>query len=282
MAAQAEKACAAILRRSQLGVPLRPVPDDVGNIRERLHIVDHGRPAVKTHHRREGRLDAGVASQALQGIQQSGLFAAFIGARPRMGAKLEIEPGAAQVLAEIAAAVGFRQRPIDNLEEVAILASNIDETLVSLDGIARDDNAFDELMRVILHQGAVFAGAGLALIRVAHHVLGLRRLLGDKTPFHARIEAGAAAAAQAGVLHLVDDVFRFHGQGFFQSLVPAMLQVDVNGRGVGQTEALADDLDLERAAGHRVFVARHERELRLDEIAQKPLGLVILSASLSS
>ena len=81
-----------------------PFKQDVGNVGKRFHVVDDGGPAVQPHHRGEGRLDAGITAQALQGIQQRGFFAALIGACSRMRAKFEIEAGALNVFAQVPAA----------------------------------------------------------------------------------------------------------------------------------------------------------------------------------
>src|SRR6185295_17518670 len=57
----------------------------------------------------------------------------------------------------------------------------------------------------------------LALVGVDHQIMRLRSVaLGHERPFHAGREAGAAAAAQTGFLHLVDDpvaAFFYDGLG---------------------------------------------------------------------
>src|SRR5262249_40397780 len=70
---------------------------------------------------------------------------------------------------------------------------------------AGEEAAFDQLMRVEAQYVAILAGARLALVRVddeiARPVAGLRH----EGPFETGREAGAAAAAQARGLHVVDD-----------------------------------------------------------------------------
>ena len=64
------------------------------------------------------------------------------------------------------------------------------------------------------HDLAVLAGAGLRLVGVDDEVVRPPvRLLRHEGPFEAGREAGAAAAAQAGVLHLVDDRSRGPSRG---------------------------------------------------------------------
>ena len=77
-------------------------------------------------------------------------------------------------------------------------------------GVAGEDDAFEHLMRVLLHQDAVVEGAGLALVGVDAHVDRAGMVLGQEGPLEAAGEAGAAAAAQAGRLDRVDDLGRRH------------------------------------------------------------------------
>src|SRR5262249_51558280 len=73
-------------------------------------------------------------------------------------------------------------------------------------GEAGDQAALDQEMRVVAHDLPVLAGAGLRLVGIDHEVgRAPVRLLGHERPFEAGREAGAAAPALAGGLHLVDD-----------------------------------------------------------------------------
>ncbi len=71
---------------------------------------------------------------------------------------------------------------------------------------AGDQAAFDERMRVVAHDVAVLAGAGFGFIRVDDEIVrAFLHFLRHERPFHAGREARAAAATQAGFLHLVHD-----------------------------------------------------------------------------
>ena len=73
-------------------------------------------------------------------------------------------------------------------------------------GEAGDQAALDEGVRIVPHDLAVLAGAGLGLVGVDDEIVRPAvGLLRHERPFEAGREAGAAAAAQAGRLHLVDD-----------------------------------------------------------------------------
>src|SRR5262249_30305118 len=61
-------------------------------------------------------------------------------------------------------------------------------------------------MRIISHDLAVLAGAGLGLVGIDHEIVrSAVGLLGHERPLQPGREAGAAAPALARRLHLVDD-----------------------------------------------------------------------------
>ncbi len=103
-----------------------------------------------------------------------------------------------------------RARLVDGMLQMvgflAELTANINIRRHRADGETADQATFDELMRVVAHHVAVFAGAGLALIRIHHEVA--RAAIGcfrHERPFHARAEARPAAPAQAGGFHFLND-----------------------------------------------------------------------------
>src|SRR5439155_5394660 len=65
-----------------------------------------------------------------------------------------------------------------------------DERLDGLDRERVHDDAFDELVRVGAHEGAVLEGRGLAFGAVAGDVAMAAWLIGDGAPLAARAEAG--------------------------------------------------------------------------------------------
>ncbi len=79
---------------------------------------------------------------------------------------------------------------------------------MALDGMGRNDDPLEDLMRVVLHQDTVVECPRLALVGVNTQVNRARMVLGQKGPFDARGKAGAPAAAKAGVF---DDLGDFVG-----------------------------------------------------------------------
>ncbi len=110
------------------------------------------------------------------------------------------------------------------------------------DGEAGDDGAFNDRVRIVKEDEVILAGAGLALVAVDEDVFWLGRLLGNEGPLHASGEACAAAAPQAGGLHLFDDPFGALREALLRGLVAAELEVAID-LGRALTEAAGDDLD---------------------------------------
>ncbi len=150
-----------------------------------LGVVDDGGAAVEADDGGEGRLDARDAALAFERLHQRGLFADFVGAGAGLGDDVEVEAlDAEDVLAEEALGVGVGDGALDDVEEVAILAAQIDEAHLRADGEAGDHGAFDDGVRVFEEDDVVLAGAGLGLVAVDQDVLGLgARLLGTKLHF---------------------------------------------------------------------------------------------------
>ena len=77
--------------------------------------------------------------------------------------------------------------------------------MIGADGVAADQHALDDAVGVALEDGAVHERAGVALVGITDDVLLVAGLVVGGLPLHAGGEARAAAAAQAGLLHLLDD-----------------------------------------------------------------------------
>ena len=112
-------------------------------------------------------------------------------------------PDAADVLAEQARGVGFLQRRLEARHRLAEeLAADVVVADRGVHGVAADRQALDQRVRVVAQDVAVVAGAGLALVGVAHQVLLHRRVARHEAPLDAGRKARAAAAAQARGLDL--------------------------------------------------------------------------------
>ena len=60
--------------------------------------------------------------------------------------------------------VRLGDRLVHDLDQVAILAANVDVARVRVHREPRDQHAFDQLVRIVFDQHAILAGARLALV----------------------------------------------------------------------------------------------------------------------
>ncbi len=230
IAAETEEAGAAVALGADLGVLRSTDAEDVGHGGQCFGIVNDGGAAIQAHDRGERRPDAGNAALAFKRFHQGRLFAHFVSAGAGMGDNVEIQVAAEDVLAQKALGIGVVDGFLHDLEQVAILAAQVDEAHFGADGQPGDDDALDHRVGIVLKDQAVFAGARLALISVDQDVFRFRGLLGDKGPLHPGREAGAPAAAQVRGFHLRDDAFRAQFDGLAGGSVTIQLEVLVDRR----------------------------------------------------
>ena len=164
------------------------------------HIVDDGRLAEQAFERRDRRLRPHHAALAFEAFEHGGLFAANIGAGA--GAHGERE-ALARVLDVVAEPAARRRRIGDRLlhlgDGMGIFGADIDEALRRAGRDAGDGHAFDQREGIAFHQHAVGEGAAVAFIGIAADIFLIGLGVVHRLPFDAGREAGAAAAAQAGL-----------------------------------------------------------------------------------
>src|SRR4051794_12733163 len=188
------------------GEPVRTVQHDGRHGGDGLPVVDHRGTGVEAGDRGERRLQPRLPAPALQRVQQRRLLAADVRARAGMNGDLEVEAGTEDVLAQVALGVGLLDRPHQPPVDVDDLPAKVDERVVAADRVRRDRDSLDQELRRREHQRDVLAGARLGLVRVHHEVTRSAVRLGQEAPLHAGREAGAAPAAEPGVLHQLDQV----------------------------------------------------------------------------
>src|SRR4051794_15039006 len=207
---------------AEIGIGLGAFGQDEGDGGERQHVVDDGRLAEQAVMRGQWRLCAHEATTAFEAFQQRGLFAANVSAGADAHLEIEAVRGTTDVRAEIAAALRSLDGRVHRLDRVRIFAADVDVTLGRADGNAGGCHALDDEKGIAFHDHAVGEGAAVAFVGVADDELAIRFRLRDRLPLYAGREACAAAAAQAGRRHFIEDGFRAERQRAFEALVAAM------------------------------------------------------------
>ena len=157
-----------------------------------------------------------------------------------MPINIQIVSAAEDILAQEAFGIGILERLLHDDQQVAILAADVDVSGMSTNRECGNHDAFNYGMRIVFENQPILASPRLALVPVAEHVFRLYRLLRDKRPFHPRTEPGPAPSAQAGVLHLIDDDVRLHGECLLHGFVAVQLEIAIDIRSA-LSKALRDN-----------------------------------------
>ena len=197
MAREAEELGAGVVGAAERGEPGGAAAQNVGDDGDGLDIVDRGRCAIEPDIGGEWRFEPRHAFLAFEALEQRRLLAADIGARPVMQIELEV-PAVDIVLADQLGVIGLVDRRLQDLALADEFTANIDVGDMRPHGEGGQERAFDQELRIMAHDVAVLAGAGLRLIGVDHEIgrapVGLG---GHERPFEPGGEACAAASAQA-------------------------------------------------------------------------------------
>ena len=137
-----------------------------------LDVGDCGGAAEEADGGGEGRLQAGFAWLAFEGLDQRGFLAADVGAHSAVDVDVEVVAASAGVLADQARLVGFLDGALQDGGFVVEFSADIDVGCAGVHGSACDDAAFDQFVRVLAHDFAVFAGPRFAFVGVDDEVAG--------------------------------------------------------------------------------------------------------------
>mmetsp|Transcript_35252 Transcript_35252/g.64064 ORF Transcript_35252/g.64064 Transcript_35252/m.64064 type:complete len:454 (-) Transcript_35252:330-1691(-) len=193
----AEELGAVVVGAAEAGEPGGAATQDGGAHSDGLHVGHGGGAAKDTHVGREGRLQAGFPSLALQGLDERGLLAADVGARAAVQVHVKVVAGATGVLAQEALGVSLVDGLIQHNSLVEVLAANIDVGRPGPHSEPGDETALHQLVGVLAHDLAVLASARLGLIGVYHQEAGATIVvLGHKRPLQAGRETSTSAATE--------------------------------------------------------------------------------------
>ncbi|OPZ46054.1 MAG: hypothetical protein BWY94_00921 [Actinobacteria bacterium ADurb.BinA094] len=209
-AGEAEGLGAAAVLGAELVVLGGAVGDDPGHVGPGLDVVDVGGAAPEAGDGGEGRTGARHAALALDRGDQRGLLAADEGAGAELEVQVELPARTEDVASQEPALLGIGDRLGEALDGQRVLGAHVDVALVGADCPAADQHALDDRVRVALEDRAVHERAGVALVGVADEVLDVALALVGELPLDAGREPGAAAAADARVGDLLDDLLLGH------------------------------------------------------------------------
>ncbi len=108
-----------------------------------------------------------------------------------------VNTGAENILSDVSRSSGFIDGLLQNPRAQDHFSADIDVSRFCANGIAGQQDAFQDLVRIALHQLSVLERAGLALVGVTTEVSGTLVIFGEEAPLHPGREAGATASAEA-------------------------------------------------------------------------------------
>jgi hypothetical protein len=188
---------------------------------------------------RKGRLQAGIGSLPLEGLQKGRLLPADISPRSSIEHDFQVEVGPEYIFAEITFLIGLGDRALEPLSDGLILAPDIDKSRMNPHGIGSDDRSLQEKVRIMAHDVTVFECAGLAFVGIDAEILGFVDLLGNEAPLDAGRKTRSPSSPEVGFLDLVHDFGRLHSQqGFLHGFIAALLKIDVDLEEILQVEIL--------------------------------------------
>ena len=144
--------------------------------RDRLDVVHRGRRRVEAGDCRERRLRPRLAALPLERLEERRLLTADVCTRAAMDHDGDVSE-------EIALAHRL-ERVAEDLELALVLAADVDEDVLGLDPVRRDEAALEEAERDAQHDLAVLERPRLGLVGVDDEVVRLLELLGlrDERP----------------------------------------------------------------------------------------------------
>ena len=166
------------------------------HIAECLHIIDDGGAHVEAEGGGEvGRLDARVGALALQALDQTGFFAANVGACASVHMNLQIKTAAENVFAEITLGARFGEGGVKNFGAFGKLTTNVNVGEIHVVSPTGDNHPLEQLMRILIDDLLVLECARLGFVCVANEIdrLGIR--MTDEAPFESAGKARTAASA---------------------------------------------------------------------------------------
>ena len=160
----------------------------------------------------------------LQGIQQCGPFAAYISSCAKMKNQLQVVTRTQNIFPQIVAVIRLSNCLAQPFLGQRVLPAQENKGNVGLSRIRGNDHAFNKLVRISVHEEAIFECGRLHLIRVSYEVPGPGDFIRRRhcLPFHARRKPRPTTTSQLGLLHHRDNFLRSHRlESFANRLVAA-------------------------------------------------------------
>jgi len=160
---------------------------------------------------RKRRFVARFGSMPLNRLHQRGFLAADVAAGAHKDFEFEIKFAPEDFFPEEAGVTAAADLFAEDFFLQMILVADVENAALRASDNAGDEHAFNQEMRQMRHDEAVFDRAGLAFIGVADDVFHGVALFADEIPLHAGGKSSSAHAAKFRSLELSEDVVEGSG-----------------------------------------------------------------------
>src|SRR5436309_4695949 len=188
------------------GEPIDAPRENLRHVDESLDVIEHRGLLPETGLHGKRRLVARFGSMPLNRLHQRGFLAADVAAGTDEDFEFEIKFTAEDFFPEEAGATAAANLFAKDFFLEMVLMANVEDSALRAGDDAGDEHSFDEEMRKMRHDEAVFDRAGLAFIGIAYDVFHRVALFADEIPLHAGRKSGAAHTAKFRSLELSDDI----------------------------------------------------------------------------
>src|SRR6266851_359481 len=206
VAAHADKFQSARTAAALGGEPIHSASENLRNVDESFNVIDDRGFLPQSNLARKRWLVARLGAMAFDGFDERAFFATDVAAGTDKNFDIEAEIASEDIFPKKPGVIAAADFFAEDFFLKMIFVADIKYAAFRAGDEAGDDHAFDEEMRKVGHDEAVFDGAGLAFVRVAHDIFNGIGLLANQVPFQAGGKTGAAHAFQFGCLQFCEDI----------------------------------------------------------------------------
>ena len=205
MARNAKEFGAGISLAPQSGKPACAPPANCWPHGNAFNIIDRGRAAVEPDICRKWRLQPRHALFTFKAFNKCGFLTANIRARPVMHVNIIRPARICRVFAQQPVGISLIDRALQGFALAHELAAHVNIASMRAHRETGQQATFQQFMRLVAHNIAVFARARLGLVGVDDQIMRSAIIFfWHERPFQTGRETGATATAQAGIFHLVN------------------------------------------------------------------------------